>query len=276
MQEAAVASPKMAERIKQMKQVHAEALKIYTSRNERSVEYFITFYKNGAIKTLTQAGEKLKQTVSITKHGVNLFDYSKLQDRLFDLHIYASYALIMKITHAKLTKNHYEIFASVTTGPVASDKKESNEEDCNNDKEEEEPTSPQLGNLLGKLFKKTSSTYSDIFEGKGKIYHDTPEVISKEIIIHQGVPLELYGTDSDAIEQLQKEGLELFIKKNTDYGDAFAEYGIIGVIVRIEDKLKRLASITSNKKIQIADEGINDTLADLFNYTAMALMLYNE
>jgi len=35
----------------------------------------------------------------------------------------------------------------------------------------------------------------------------------------------------DRIEQMktiQKEGLELFIKKNIDYGDAFAKYGVIG------------------------------------------------
>ena len=33
--------------------------------------------------------------------------------------------------------------------------------------------------------------------------------------------------------QVQKEGLELFLKKNKDYGDAFANYGPIGVLVRM-------------------------------------------
>ena len=37
---------------------------------------------------------------------------------------------------------------------------------------------------------------------------------------------------------VQEEALELFRKKNTDYGDAFANYGPIGVIVRMGDKLK--------------------------------------
>ena len=46
----------------------------------------------------------------------------------------------------------------------------------------------------------------------------------------------------DRVEQMtkiQKEGLELFKKKNKDYGDAFAKYGVIGVLMRIQDKLQR-------------------------------------
>jgi len=39
--------------------------------------------------------------------------------------------------------------------------------------------------------------------------------------------------------RIQKEALELFTKKNIDYGDAFAKYGVIGVLMRIEDKLQR-------------------------------------
>ena len=41
-------------------------------------------------------------------------------------------------------------------------------------------------------------------------------------------------------ELIQNEAKELFRKNNTDYGDAFAEYGVIGILVRIGDKIKRL------------------------------------
>ena len=44
---------------------------------------------------------------------------------------------------------------------------------------------------------------------------------------------------------VQKEALELFRKKNTDYGDAFATYGTVGVIVRMGDKIQRLNSVSS-------------------------------
>jgi predicted amino acid racemase len=75
---------------------------------------------------------------------------------------------------------------------------------------------------------------------------------------------------------VQNEALELFKKKNTDYGDAFADYGSIGVIVRIGDKIKRLISITNNQIKLVENESIRDTLIDLHNYSAMAIMLLDE
>ena len=86
----------------------------------------------------------------------------------------------------------------------------------------------------------------------------------------------------DRVEQMKKiqnEALELFTKKNADYGDAFAKYGVIGVLMRIEDKLQRSMSITKNgvNLVNLVnDEGIRDTLIDLHNYSAMALMLLDE
>ena len=77
----------------------------------------------------------------------------------------------------------------------------------------------------------------------------------------------------EQLKEIQKQGLELFIKKNADYGDAFAKYGVIGVLMRIEDKIQRSLSITKNGVNLVNDEGMRDTLIDLHNYAAMALML---
>lgn len=85
--------------------------------------------------------------------------------------------------------------------------------------------------------------------------------------------------NADRVEQMKKvqaEGLALFTRKNIDYGDAFAKYGVIGVLMRIEDKIQRSMSITKNGVNLINDEGIRDTLIDLHNYAAMALMLLDE
>ena len=76
--------------------------------------------------------------------------------------------------------------------------------------------------------------------------------------------------------KVQKEGFELFKKKNQDYGDAFAKYGVIGVLMRIEDKIQRSMSITKNGVNLVEDEKIRDTLIDLHNYAAMAIMLMDE
>ena len=75
---------------------------------------------------------------------------------------------------------------------------------------------------------------------------------------------------------VQKEALELFEKKNKDYGDAFATYGTIGVLVRMGDKVSRLQSITKNKISLVDSESLRDTLIDLHNYSAMAVMLMDE
>ena len=80
----------------------------------------------------------------------------------------------------------------------------------------------------------------------------------------------------DQLKAIQQEALDLFAKKNADYGDAFAKYGVIGVLMRIEDKIQRSMSITKNGVNLVHDEGIRDTLIDLHNYAAMALMLLNE
>lgn len=80
----------------------------------------------------------------------------------------------------------------------------------------------------------------------------------------------------EQMKQIQQTALELFAKKNTDYGDAFAEFGTIGVLMRIEDKIKRSLSITKNGIHLVNDESIRDTMLDLHNYAAMAIMLLDE
>ena len=80
----------------------------------------------------------------------------------------------------------------------------------------------------------------------------------------------------EKMKQIQLNALDLFVKKNTDYGDAFATFGPVGVLMRIEDKIKRYLSITKTGVCLVNDEGLKDTLIDLHNYAAMALMLLDE
>jgi hypothetical protein len=73
------------------------------------------------------------------------------------------------------------------------------------------------------------------------------------------------------MKKIQAEGLELFIKKNADYGSSYKQYGLIGVLVRLQDKINRALHITQHG-IHVKDESLRDTLIDLHNYAAMALM----
>ena len=78
------------------------------------------------------------------------------------------------------------------------------------------------------------------------------------------------------MQNVQTEGLELFKKKNADYGDSFANFGPVGVIVRMGDKINRLSSVTKNGVHLVDNESVRDTLIDLHNYAAMAIMLLDD
>jgi hypothetical protein len=81
---------------------------------------------------------------------------------------------------------------------------------------------------------------------------------------------------TEQLAKIQNEARDLFTKKNKDYGDAFAEYGTVGVLVRLGDKIKRLQNITRTSVQLVDDESLRDTLIDLHNYAAMAVMLLDE
>ena len=78
------------------------------------------------------------------------------------------------------------------------------------------------------------------------------------------------------LEKIQNEAKELFSRKNADYGDAFMTYGIVGILVRLGDKIRRLQTITAKGINLVEDEKLRDTLIDLHNYAAMAIMLMDE
>lgn len=75
---------------------------------------------------------------------------------------------------------------------------------------------------------------------------------------------------------IQDEAFELFKKKNADYGNSFEEYGTIGILIRMSDKIKRAQTITNNNVTLIDTESLRDTLIDLHNYTALAITLIDK
>jgi hypothetical protein len=78
------------------------------------------------------------------------------------------------------------------------------------------------------------------------------------------------------LTSVQIEAFDLFKKKNADYGDAFASHGTVGVLVRLNDKINRALSISRKGVALVDNESLRDTLIDLHNYAAMAIMLMDE
>ena len=75
-------------------------------------------------------------------------------------------------------------------------------------------------------------------------------------------------------ENIITNNKELFERKNADYGNSFADFALIGVIVRLNDKINRILNLgitTSSDKMKV-DEKIEDTINDLYNYCVIGLM----
>ena len=71
-----------------------------------------------------------------------------------------------------------------------------------------------------------------------------------------------------------KQCVELYSRKNHDYGNSFDKgidnIGIAYGVGRIYDKMNRLITLTK-KEAQVKDESIDDTLRDLACYSMMML-----
>ena len=82
------------------------------------------------------------------------------------------------------------------------------------------------------------------------------------------------STGVATVNSFIQEQMNIYTKKIADYGNAFYKslnkYTNIAYCVRAEDKINRLLNL-ANKEGQVKDESIEDTLRDLFNYTAMYL-----
>ena len=77
-------------------------------------------------------------------------------------------------------------------------------------------------------------------------------------------------------KQIEADMLSTYVDKNADYGDSFTytcdKFGLIAAVIRINDKVNRLNSITKNNDIKVKNESLEDTLKDLANYCIMTLI----
>ena len=74
------------------------------------------------------------------------------------------------------------------------------------------------------------------------------------------------------------EAFKLRIKKYECYGDTYKEFGLIGLVIKINDKCGRLKNIIKNPKLNdsFKDDSLRDTAIDLLNYSAMFVMTLDE
>ncbi len=84
--------------------------------------------------------------------------------------------------------------------------------------------------------------------------------------------------ETEDIRKIFTEFGDIFTKKNVDYGNSFAEFGVLGVVIRMNDKMNRIKQLIKNGKEnrEVKDETIEDTIRDLGVYCGMCLMLLKQ
>lgn len=78
-------------------------------------------------------------------------------------------------------------------------------------------------------------------------------------------------------EKIIMKCMDIAYKKNKDYGSAnILDFGISGLLVRINDKIARLVNLQKVKTRSVQDETIEDTVEDIINYSVYLQMLSED
>ena len=97
-----------------------------------------------------------------------------------------------------------------------------------------------------------------------------------------------YPKTLDKFKEIQEEMLELFCKKQLDYGPRNIGLGkskiekpedvrlsAMGLGIRMQDKISRFLNLSMNDK-EPNHESLDDTLIDIANYAIMGLIVRNK
>jgi len=111
---------------------------------------------------------------------------------------------------------------------------------------------------------------------------DSDELVNK--LKELTIKIEEMGTEKDLkffynVMDIVFEIVDLLVRKNHDYGDDnLVKHGLLGIIVRLDDKLARLNNLykKENKNGMVTDEKIEDTIKDIIGYGLNSLRLMRE
>lgn len=137
---------------------------------------------------------------------------------------------------------------------------------------------PGLGTSVNDL----KDSYVNLMEGMA-MSSVSPDTMREFYSENEMTTVEDHWHGATGLELHKAIGIYLtgvYAKKNSDYGDAFGKsidkHGMKAAIVRMEDKLGRLDTLTSGTDQQVFDEKVEDTVLDLANYAIMTAMYLIE
>lgn len=88
---------------------------------------------------------------------------------------------------------------------------------------------------------------------------------------------EIMESDNSRFGKILSEMLNIYQRKNADYGNSFAEtireFGFIPAVARINDKLKRVKNMVKGREMNvIKDESLRDNLMDIAVYSVLTII----
>lgn len=78
------------------------------------------------------------------------------------------------------------------------------------------------------------------------------------------------------LECIAQDVIDIVMRKNADYGDAWQKQGGAGWAVRLSDKLCRIENLSDGREALVLDESIDTTLEDAIGYCLLGLLYRKE
>ena len=100
------------------------------------------------------------------------------------------------------------------------------------------------------------------------------ERVRREMLLVAGASASQLGRLGSADVDVEAIQRSIFSAKNHDYGASYATTGLLGVLVRMVDKLKRLQRLQSHAAL--VSESRMDTLLDLSVYALLAILCIDD
>ena len=96
-------------------------------------------------------------------------------------------------------------------------------------------------------------------------------VLTADLPRVDNVLMDLMNAASGSVVSIE-DLVRLAAAKNRDYGGAFADFSLVGILIRVVDKVRRCESLMVKKAGEVA-ESVDDTLKDVFVYCAIGVIL---
>jgi NTP pyrophosphatase (non-canonical NTP hydrolase) len=74
------------------------------------------------------------------------------------------------------------------------------------------------------------------------------------------------------LNELTDELIDLLLRKNDEYKDAWQDFGIFTPLIRVREKLIRVESLIDGRPVLIQDKDVYNELRDIAGYCLLAML----